>query len=174
MVSVNIPLDGITIVISNDHSFELDYLRIESNAILPSNFDLIIGESINIGIDESYDSSIELQVGVPYESDLLSRPLDYLNDEIVPIDSIIDVNYDLPMWRSLVFGVDESLLVDSPKVRYTVEYPMVDDNHVQVTIHRSILHDRDIGVSLIHDIELDSLLLRDNISRKQFVLSRAC
>ena len=53
------------------------------------------------------------------------------------------------MWRSSIFGVDESLLVDSPKVMYIVEDPMVDNTHVQVTIYRSILYDRGIVVSLI-------------------------
>ena len=52
MLSVDVPLDDIVIVLSNDHIFELDYLAIEPNTDFSSNFDLIISESSDIGIDE--------------------------------------------------------------------------------------------------------------------------
>lgn len=117
MVSLNVHLVDISIFLSNHHIFELDCLTIKPNPYFPSNFNLIIGESIDIGINESYDSSIGLQVGVHYEPNLMCRPSDSLNDEFVPIDFVIDANYnlyvefDLPMLRSSLFGLDESLLV---------------------------------------------------------------
>ena len=165
---MGIPLDNIAIVLSNDLIFELDCPTIEPNPNLHSDFDLTIGESSDIGINDFFYSTIEMQVGVPYESNIFYRPLDSLNDEFVPIEFIILLGeFDLTVCRSSVFGVDESLLVDSPKVMYTVEDPMVDDTHVQVTIHRSISYDRGI-VSSIQDFELDSLFLRDYALRKLF------
>ena len=126
MVSLDDPLDDISTVLSNYHIFEMGYPTIKPRLILPSNFDLIISESSSIGIDEPLDFSIELQVGVPYEYDLLCRLVDSLNDEFVPIDYAIDVNYDLPIEFDLIvcgssiFCVDESLLVHFPKVMYTI------------------------------------------------------
>lgn len=131
----------------------MDCPTIKPNPNFPFEFDLIISESTEIVIGEIYDTTIELQVHLPYDFDLFCRPLDSFNDEFVPIDSIIDVDYDLPiefnltMHRSSIFGIDESLLIDSPKVMYIVEDPMVDDTHVQVIICRSIPYDCGIVVS---------------------------
>ena len=142
MVSVDIP-SYLSIVLSNDHIFELDFIAIDPILDFPFDFDFTINKSPNISINEPFDSTIELQVGTHYDSNLMCRPLASLNDRFVPIDSTIDVNYDVPiefgvpMWRSSNFDVDKSLLVYSTKVMYTIEYLMVDNTHVQVTIHRS-------------------------------------
>ena len=126
MVSVDVTLDDISIVLSTDHIIELEYPAIELNPDLTIDFDLIIGESSKISVVEFSHSSIELQAHFNYESDILCRPLGSLNDEFVPIDSAIDVNYNLPIkidllvWRSSVLGVDEYLPLYSPRVMYTI------------------------------------------------------
>ena len=79
-----------------------------------------------------------------------NRCLDSPNDEFPPIDSIIDVEFDLPIehvltiYRSLNFGLDESSLIDSAKA-IAKEFK-VDDTHIQVTINRSI------PLNLLHTI----------------------
>lgn len=142
--SMDIPLDDTIIVFSNDHIFELGCPTIKPSLNFSFDFDLTIGEPSNIGVDEPSYSTIELLIGFPYEYDLLCRPLDSLNDEFVPTDYVIDVNYDLPIdfdlprWRSSIFVVDEYFLVDSPKVIYIIEDMKFDDTHVQVTMIRLI------------------------------------
>lgn len=90
--------------------------------------------------------SIELKVGVPYESDFLCKSLDSLDDEFVLVKFVIDVNYDiLDEFNILVCpsscpSVCESLMVNYTKVRYIFEDPKVDDTCIQVTINRSLLY----------------------------------
>lgn len=85
-----------------------------------------------------------MQVGVLGEFYISHRCLDSPNDEFPPVDSVIDVNFDLPvehsltMNRSLKFGVDEYLMIDSTKVRYIAKEFKVDDTRIQVTMNRSI------------------------------------
>ena len=84
-----------------------------------------------------------MQVGVPCEFYVFYIYVDSLNDQFLPIDSVIDVNLDLPIEYDLIkhrfenFGVDESLLVDSTKVTYIVDDLEVDDTHIEVTMNRS-------------------------------------
>lgn len=99
---------------------------------------------MDVGVDESIDSTIQLQVGFPCDFDVLHKYLDSPNDEFVPIDSFIDVIFnilvecDLTMCRSMNFGAHESPLVDSTKVIYIVEDFKVDDTCIQVTMSRTI------------------------------------
>ena len=63
----------------------------------------------------------------------MHRYLDFPNDEFLPIDFVIGVNlyipieYDLTMYRFGNFGVDESWLVYSTNVMYTIEHFTVYD-----------------------------------------------
>ena len=104
------------------------------------------------GIDESSNSSIELKVGVHYEYVVSHIHLDSPSDEFLLVDSIIGVDfglpikYDLPMHRSTNFGVNKSSLVDYAKVTYTAEGFRVDNTRIQVTINRSI------PLTLLHTI----------------------
>ena len=152
MTSLGIILDDVAMVLSNDHIFGLDYPTIESNPNFPFGPDLTIGRSLEGGINESYDSAIELQIGVPYKFDVLHRCSNSPNDDFLPLDSAIGVDFNLPtkhdltIYRSLKFGLDGSSLVDSTKVRYTAEDFKVDDTRIQVTINRSI------PLNLLHTI----------------------
>ena len=62
--------------------------------------------------------------------------MDPPNDESSPIDSIIDVDFDLhvkyglPMHGSTNFGVDISSLVDATTISYTTKDFKVDDTHI--------------------------------------------
>ena len=62
----------------------------------------------------------------------MSRSSNSPNNEFVPIDFVINVNFDLPVefyllvHRSMEFGVNESLLIDSTQVKYTIEGFKVD------------------------------------------------
>lgn len=83
---------GMPIVLPRDHIIEQDYLATKPRSNLRYESDLAIYRSSDIGVDESIDSANELQVGVPCEFDVLHIYLDSLNDELLSIDSIIDVN----------------------------------------------------------------------------------
>ena len=113
MTSLDIPLEDAAMVVSNDHIFGLDYLATEPNPNFVFESDLTINRPLDNGEDESSDSAIELQIGVP-------------------------VKYDLPMCRSLNFGLEEYSLIDSTKVMNTAEEFKVEDTCIQVTINRSI------------------------------------
>ena len=144
MVSLEIPLDNVAIVLFNDHIFEQDCPTTEPNPNFPFEIDLTVSRSSDIGIDEFSKFVIELQDGVPYEFDVSHRYLDSTSDEFVPVDLVIDVSFDLPieydltMYRSSIFGVNESWLVDSTKITYMAEYFKVNDTCIQVTMNRSI------------------------------------
>ena len=139
MTVLDIPLDDTTIVLSNDHIPATTPIP-----NLPFELDLTIGRSLDSGINEYFDSAIELQISVLYEFDVSHRCSDSPNDDFLLVESIIGVDfgiplkYDLPIYRSANFGVGESPLVDYAKVRYTIEDFIVDDTHIQVTINRSI------------------------------------
>lgn len=125
IVILDIPLDDIAIVLSNDHIFELDYPTTEPSPDFPFELDLTICRASYIGVEESSVYSIELQVGVPCVFDALHRYLASPNDEFLLVASIIDVNFDLlvkcdlTMYTSRKFGVNESWLIDYTKVMYT-------------------------------------------------------
>ena len=142
MNSFEIPLDDVSMVLSNNHIFGLDFPATKPNPNFPFEPDPTIGRSSNNGVDKSPDSTIELQVGVPCESDVSHRWLDSLNDEFLPVYFVIDVDFDLPIkhdfttYRSPKFGVDDSSLVDSTEVTYTTKDFKVDDTHIQVTMNR--------------------------------------
>lgn len=86
-----------------------------------------------------------MEVGVPYEFDVSHRCLHSPNDEFLLIDSIIDVDfglpvkYDLPMHGSPNFGVNVSLLVYYTKVGYMTEDFKVDNTCIQVTMNRFVI-----------------------------------
>lgn len=134
-------MDDISIVLCNDHFIELDCPKTEPSPNFPSDFDLTIDGSSNIRIDEPSDSIIELEVGVPYESNLWCRSLDSHNDEFVLIDFIIIANYDFPIefylivYRLSGFGVNEYFLVNSTKVIYIFKNMKVDDTQIQVNMN---------------------------------------
>ena len=113
MTSLEIPLDYVSMVLSNDHIFGLDYPATEPSPNFPSKPDLTIGRSLDIGFDKSSDSTNETQVGVPYTFDALHRSLNSPNDEFLPVDFVIDVDFVVPIkndfttYKSLNFGVDE-------------------------------------------------------------------
>ena len=117
-------------------------LKTSPNFHIVSN--LTIDTSLEISFDEFSDFSIELQIGVPYESNVSHRRSDSPNDEFLFADSVIGVyldllvTYDLSMHRSLNFSLNESSLVDSTNVMNTVEDFRVDNTCIQVTINRSI------------------------------------
>lgn len=142
--SLGITSDDVSMVLSNDHIVGLDYPATEPVPNFPSEPDLTIRRSLRGGLNKSFDSVIELEIGVPYEFDVSHRCSNSPNDDFLLVDSIIGVDfgllvkYDLPMCRSLNFGLDKSSLIDSTKVMNTVEDFIVDDTHIQVTINRSI------------------------------------
>ena len=104
-------------VLSNDHIIGLDYPAIEPNPNSPSEPNLTIGRSSESGVNKSFDSVVEIQIGVPYDLDVSHRYSDSPNDEFLPVESIISVDfglhvkYDLPMYRSLNFVIDEYSLI---------------------------------------------------------------
>ena len=102
MTSLRIPLDDASMVLSNDHTFGLDYSTTEPSPNFPFDPDLTISKSSNIVIDKPPNSTIELQVGVPCEFDVSHRHLDTPNDEFLPIGYVIDVDIHLPLkpWAS--------------------------------------------------------------------------
>ena len=57
MSSLGIPLDDVAMVLSNDHTFGMDYPTTEPNPNFPSEPDLSIGISSKTGIDESCGST---------------------------------------------------------------------------------------------------------------------
>ena len=87
MSSFSIHLDPIDYV--------LDSYAVESSPNFPSKFDLNVYGSSNVGSFKSSSSTIELQGGVPCDFDFFCIFLDPYNHEFVPIDSIIDSNFDL-------------------------------------------------------------------------------
>jgi hypothetical protein len=152
MTSLNIPLDDVAMLLSNDHIIVMDYPVTKSSPNFPFEFDLTIGRSSNIGFDKSSNSAIELQIVAPYEFDVSHRYSNSPKDEFLHIEFAIGVEFNLPakhdltIYRSLNFGVDEYSLIDSTKVRYIVEYFKVDDTYIQVTINISIT------LSILHTI----------------------
>lgn len=154
MTSLGIPLDDASMVLSNDYTFGLDYPATKSNPSFTFEFDLTIGRSSNNGANEFSDYAIELQIGVHYEYVVSQRHLDSPNSQFLLAESIIGVDfglpvkYDLPMHRSLNFGLDESSVIDSTKVMNTTEDFRVDDTRIQVTINRSI------PLNLLHTITI--------------------
>jgi len=72
----------------------------------------------------------------PYESDSFGIILDPYDDVFFLVDSVINFTFDLPfecdliVCRSLGFGVCESSLVDTAKVRHIVEDTKVEDTYV--------------------------------------------
>ena len=92
MVHVNIPFKSLDCVLSKD---TLDSCPVESSHDFSFEFDLTVCDSLDISVLESWCSTIELQVGVPYEFDFLCKSLDYPNDECVHVYFVIDANYDL-------------------------------------------------------------------------------
>ena len=154
MTSLGIPLDDAAMVISNDHIFGLDYPTTKPNPNFLSETNLMIGRSLDSDVNESTDSVIELQIGLPYKFDVSHRWSDSPNDEFLLVDSIIGVDfglpvkYDLPMRRSLNFGLNKSSLIDSTKVMNITEDFRIDDTRIQVTINRSI------PLNLLHTISV--------------------
>ena len=133
----------------------LDWTILQPNLASPKfhfESDLTIGRSLDSGFNVPFESSIKLQIGVPYEFDVSHRCSDSSNDEFLLVDSIIGVDfglpvkYDLPMHRSSNFGLDKSSQIDSTKVTNTTKDFRVDDTHIQVTINRSI------PLNLLHTI----------------------
>ena len=114
MSSLEIPLDDVAMVLSSDHIIGLDYLATKPKPNFPSEPDITISRSSDDGINEPFDFVIELQIGVPYEFDVSHRWSDSPNNEFLLVDSIIGVDFGLPikyvrpMHRSTNFGVDES------------------------------------------------------------------
>ena len=152
MTSLGIPSGDVAMVLSNDHIVELDYPATKPRPSFPSEPDLTISRSSYSYVYESFDSIIELQIGVPYAFDVSHRCLDSPDDESLPIQPIIGVDfglpvkYDLPMCRPLNFGLEKSSLIDSTKVMNTIKDIKVDDTYIQVTINRSI------PLNLLHTI----------------------
>ena len=89
MVHVDIHVD------SFDYILRLDSYLVKSNPIFPFGFHLTICGSSKIGVVESPFSTIEMQVGVPYDFDFLCKSLDPLDDEFLLVDSTIGVDLDL-------------------------------------------------------------------------------
>ena len=80
MINLDIPLDDVSMVLSNDHIFDLDCPATKPSPNFPSESDLTISRSSDNGIDESLDSAIDLQVGVPCMSDVSHKCSDSPND----------------------------------------------------------------------------------------------
>lgn len=152
MTTLDITSDEVSVVLSNDHIFGIDYPTTESSPNFPNEPDLTIGRSSYAGIDESSDSAIELQIGVPYDFDVSHKCSYSPNIEFLPVDFAIGVDiglpvkYDLHIHRSLYFGIDKSTLIDSTKVMNTTDDFKVYDTHIQITINRSI------PLNLLHTI----------------------
>jgi hypothetical protein len=119
MISLGIPLDDVSMVLSNDHIVGLEYPATKTIPNFLSQPDLTMGRSLDSGVNKSFDSATELQIGVPYEFDVSYRCSDSPNNEFLLVDSIIGVDfslpvkYDLPMHKSSNFGFKKYLLVDS-------------------------------------------------------------
>ena len=122
MTSLDILVDDVAMVLYNDHIFGLDYLATESSLNFPFGLALTIIRSLDGGVDESSNSSIELQIGIPYKFDVSHRCSYSSNDDFLPIEFVIGVDFNLPpkhdltIYRSLNFGLDESSLIDSIKL----------------------------------------------------------
>ena len=58
MTSLDIPSDDDAMVLYNDHIFGLDCPATKPSTNFPSESDLTVGKSPDIGINESFDSTI--------------------------------------------------------------------------------------------------------------------
>ena len=98
---------------------DVDLVAIRSNLHLSLEF--------NIGTIHSFDSPIELEVGVLVEFDSIGRIFYSHDDDFVPTNSITSFNFDLPFnfdmvdCRSSGLGTIESSLVNSNLIMPIIE-----------------------------------------------------